>query len=138
LGIHRGFDALKRAGVIDQLPKLIGVQAQACAPIWAVFHAGAAGLEWVQEGDTVADGIQILHPLRGDAILSAVEESGGTMLQVAEEEILPARDELASFGFYLEPTSAVVWAAVKQCLPDLEDPVALVLTGHGLKSNPSS
>jgi threonine synthase len=124
--------------VIDQHPRLIGVQAQACAPIWAVFHSGAAGLEWVQEGETVAEGIRILQPLRGDAILMAVEESGGTMVDVPEEQILPARDELARSGFYVEPTSAVVWAALKQCLPDLEDPVVLILTGHGLKSGPPS
>jgi threonine synthase len=134
LGLYRGFLALREAGLIEALPKLIGVQAQACAPLWMVFHAGSAGLAWIQEGSTLAEGIRILHPLRGDQILKAVDESGGMMLAVIEEEILPARDELASRGFYVEPTSAVVWAGLRQCLPHLEGPVVLVLTGHGLKS----
>jgi threonine synthase len=134
LGLHRGFLALRDAGVIKKLPKLVGVQAQACAPIWAVFTAGAAGLGWIQEGTTVAEGIRILHPLRGDAILAALDESDGLMVAVAEQDILPARDQLACQGLYVEPTSAVVWAALPQCLDQIEDPVVLVLTGHGLKS----
>jgi threonine synthase len=134
LGLYRGFLALREAGLIERLPRLVGVQAQVCAPLWAVFHGGAAGLAWVQEGSTLAEGIRILHPLRGDQILKAVDDCGGMMLAVDEDEILPARDELAGHGFYVEPTSAVVWAGLRQCLPQLEDPVVLVLTGHGLKS----
>ena len=137
LGLYRGFLALREAGVIQEIPKLVGVQAQACAPIWAVFKAGATGLEWVQEGTTVAEGIRILHPLRGDRILEVLDESGGMAIAVEEDEILPARDELAGRGLYVEPTSAVVWAALAQCLPQLNDPVVLVLTGHGLKSSVS-
>lgn len=138
LGLYRGFLALQEAGVIDSIPKLVAVQAQACAPIWSVFKAGATGLEWVQEGTTVAEGIRILHPLRGDRILEAIDESGGMAIAVEEDEILPARDELAGRGLYVEPTSAVVWAALAQCLPQLDDPVVLMLTGHGLKSTPST
>ena len=138
LGLYRGFLALREAGVIEEIPKLVAVQAQACAPIWAVFKAGATGLEWVQEGTTVAEGIRILHPLRGDRILEALDDSGGMVVAVEEDDILPARDELASRGLYVEPTSAVVWAALAQCLPQLDDPVVLVLTGHGLKSAPPS
>ena len=138
LGLYRGFLALRQAGVIAQLPKMVGVQAQACAPIWAVYNAGAAGLGWVREGLTVAEGIRILHPIRGDRILEALDDSGGLMVAVDEGTILPARDELARQGLYVEPTSAVVWAALSQCSEQLEDPVVLVLTGHGLKSAPSA
>ncbi len=135
LGLLRGFHALRDAGVIAKMPRLIGVQALACAPLWAVFTSGAAGLAWVQEGETLAEGIRIVHPVRGDLILAAVELTGGMMIAVEEEDILPARDQLAHHGLYVEPTSAVVWAALDRCLPQLEDPVVLVLTGHGLKSH---
>ncbi len=134
LGAHMGFDALLRAGRIDRRPQLIGVQAQACAPLWAVFTQGASGLGWVRERETIAEGIRILHPLRGDAILTAVEESGGRLLAVEEEEILTGRDRLAQQGFYVEPTSAVVWPALMSCVNELPDPVVLVLTGSGFKS----
>jgi threonine synthase len=54
---------------------------------------------------------------------------------VREADILPSRDELARRGFYVEPTSALVWSALGAMLPDLNDPVAAVLTGSGYKVN---
>jgi hypothetical protein len=56
IGVWRGFQALQAAGVAGPLPQLIGVQARACAPIWAVQHSGSAGLGWIQEGETLAEG----------------------------------------------------------------------------------
>ncbi len=125
------------AGRIDEIPRLVGIQALACAPIWAVYSGGAAALTWVQEGETIAEGIRIIHPVRGDLILQALDETQGLMIAVEEEVILPARDQLARHGLYVEPTSAVVWAALDQCLQELPDPIVAVLTGSGLKSPPT-
>jgi len=133
LGMGRGFQALQRAGVIDALPQLVGVQVRACAPLWAVHHYGPGMLGWVQEGETLAEGVRIRHPLRGDAILALVEQSGGTFVAVDEDDILLGRDELARRGLYVEPTSAIVWAALHETLTDLPDPVVVILTGSGYK-----
>lgn len=138
LGLLRGFGALQTAGQITKVPQMIAVQAAACAPLWALAAYGADGLRFVAEGETVAEGIRVLHPLRGDAVLREVERSGGSFVAAEESDILPARDELAKRGFYVENTSAVVWAALKQLLhrnASLPDPVALVLTGSGLKNS---
>lgn len=134
LALGRGFQAMKQAGTIDELPHLVGVQARACAPLWAVFSYGAAGLGWVTEGDTLAEGVRIKHPIRGDALLQIVAESRGQFIAVDEEAILPGRDELARRGLYVEPTSAIVWSALSQVANQVPDPIAVVLTGSGYKS----
>ena len=134
LGAHLGFQALARQDLIQELPQLLGVQARACAPLWAVHQAGMAGLGWVQEGNTLAEGIRILNPLRGDAVLSAVEGTGGGFEVVDEAEISQGRQALAGRGFFVEPTSAVIWSALRRRLPDLPEPVVAVLTGSGFKS----
>jgi threonine synthase len=134
LGGDLGFKALLAAGEIDQAPMWIGVQARACAPLWAVHTSGAAGLGWIVEGDTMAEGIRIVHPLRGDDVLRAVESSAGRIVAVEEDEISAGRDALSRRGLYVEPTSAVVWAALTRLLDDLPDPVVVVLTGSGYKS----
>ena len=134
LGLSRGFRALREASMIERLPKLVGVQAMACAPLWAVFASGAVGLGWVSEGVTQAEGIRILHPLRGDAVLQAIEESGGWVEAVEEEAISAARNALGARGLYVEPTSAVVWAALEPVLSNTSGSIAFVLTGSGLKS----
>lgn len=130
LGVARGFDALHAAG-LGRPPQLIGVQALACAPFWALSRIGFDALGFVQELPTVAEGIRVRQPLRGDAVLQAVAGSGGQILAVPEEEILPARDQLALRGLYVEPTSAVVWAALRQLPADLPEPWVFVLTGNG-------
>jgi threonine synthase len=134
LAIGRGFRALQAAGRIERLPRLVGVQARACAPLWAVFNYGAAGLGWVTEGPTLAEGVRIKHPLRGDAVLQMVADSGGTFVAVDEEEILPGRDELARRGLYVEPTSAITWSALAAVAGHLPDPIAVILTGSGFKA----
>jgi threonine synthase len=133
LGAWYGFQALKVAGVIEEMPRMIGVQARACAPLWAVHTSGAAGLSWTQEGATIAEGIRILHPQRGDAVLQAVESSGGRFLAVEEDEIVQGRQALGRLGLFVEPTSAVVWPALQASLRELPDPVVVILTGSGLK-----
>lgn len=135
LGLSRGFRALRNAGLIEVLPRLVGVQARACAPIWAVFTSGAVGLGWVSEGMTQAEGIRILQPLRGDAVLKAIDETAGWMEAVDEEQISAARNALGARGLYVEPTSAVVWAALESVLGRTNGAVAMVLTGSGLKSH---
>ncbi|MCK5317207.1 MAG: pyridoxal-phosphate dependent enzyme, partial [Anaerolineales bacterium] len=133
LGLHRGFQALQSADVIDRIPAIVGVQASACAPLWAVFSGGAAGLHKASEGVTVAEGVRIIQPLRGDAVLQAVEESGGQMIAVDEEKILKGRDALARIGLYVEPTAALVVSALEDVLETCAAPIVLVLTGSGFK-----
>ncbi|MFN2149347.1 MAG: pyridoxal-phosphate dependent enzyme [Anaerolineales bacterium] len=134
LGMWRGFQALQRAGWIEEPPRLVGVQALACAPLYAVFTTGATGLGMVREGETLAEGIRILNPLRGDAILKAVADSGGWMEAVDEAAIRTARNALGASGLYVEPTSAVVWAARDAVFERISGEIVMVLTGSGLKS----
>jgi threonine synthase len=134
LGIGRGFDNLKRAGLIDDVPRLIGVQAMACAPLWALQSFGMQGMGFVTEGETLAEGVRVRYPLHGDAVLRAVEGSRGFFVAVDEEVILKGRDELGRRGFYVEATSAIIWDALSQISGKISGPIAVILTGHGLKS----
>jgi threonine synthase len=134
LGAWRGFTALREAGIIEKLPVLVGVQARLCAPLWAISMYGMAGAGWVAEGRTLAEGIRIIHPVRGDAVLQAVAESGGQFLAVDEEQIRSGQESLARLGLFVEPTSAVVWDALDQAAGGLPKPIVVVLTGSGYKS----
>jgi threonine synthase len=137
LGMARGFEALLKAGFISQVPQLLGVQSRACAPLWVVAKYGKDALENVDEGETVAEGIRVRQPLRGEKVLEAIKSSQGLVAAVEEHDIIPARDELASRGFYVEPTSAVVWPALMKNLDEINTPIVIVLTGSGLKYSQS-
>jgi len=133
LGLARGFDALGRIHKKETIPMMIGVQARACAPLWALCSArnDEAGLDTY--GDTLAEGVRVRDPLRGDAVRTAVLTSRGFMCIVEEKHIMPARNALARLGFYVEPTSAIAWAALIQMVDRLPDPIVVILTGSGLK-----
>jgi threonine synthase len=131
--LGKGFHFMKRAGMIAEIPALIGVQAMACAPLWAVSKYGGAGLSLIVEQPTLAEGVKIKAPVRGDAILQLVKASGGEFLVVEEKAIGQGRDELARLGFYLEPTSALIWDAIYQIGDRYRDPIVAILTGSGIK-----
>lgn len=133
VGVARGFENLHNSGVIENMPHLVGVQAMACAPLWAYSRMGRDGLAWVTEGETLAEGIRSKNPVRGDAVLQLLKKHGGEILAVEEHDILAGRNELEKRGFKVEPTSAVIWDALNQGIDRFAGPIAVILTGAGYK-----
>lgn len=132
LGLGRGFQALHAAGMIDSVPQIIGIQVNACAPLWAVFQYGTAGLNWSGEEQSLAEGIRVAQPVRGDAVLQMMADFHGEFCIVEEETIISGMKELARLGFYVEPTSAVVWDILTKD-HSWKEPIVVILTGSGLK-----
>lgn len=133
LGIMRGFQALQRAARIEHQPYYAGVQAAACAPVVAAFQNGLETLQSVEEGQTLAEGVRVRRPVRAQAILRELPPGGGRLLAVQESNLLPAFYELARMGIHVEPTSALVWAALASLSGNVPEPIVLILSGSGLK-----
>jgi len=133
LGLARGFDALCTATHTGKRTKMIGVQGEACSPLTNIFNSNNDQGDTSPGLKTLAEGVQVLDPLRRDAVINAVRMSGGRMCITKEKDIIPGRDALAQLGFYVEPTSAIVWAALEKWISKLPDPVVVILTGSGLK-----
>ncbi len=131
LGIARGFEALLRADKIQKMPMIVGVQASACAPLCALWKNGT--MNDVAESLTIAEGVRTRWPVRAEAVVEITRRSDGRFASVDEAFILSGRDALARLGFYVEPTSALVWRALDESISSLPDPVVVVLTGSGLK-----
>ena len=134
LGLARGFQSLLEAGEIQHSPQLVAVQSKACAHIWVEYSTGKSGSSTMREENTVAEGIRILNPLRAEGVISAIRQSEGEVIAVEEDEILEGLKELGRRGFYVEPTSSVVWPGLLKIWDRLQDPVVVILTGTGLKS----
>lgn len=134
LGCSLGFAELLAAGAIQQAPRLLAVQAAACAPLAEAYEADADVPADVHASPTVAEGIAIARPPRGRQVLAAVRESDGEIISVTDEETLAARAELAAQGLYVEPTAAAAWAGLRKA--DLPAGISVVvpLGGAGLKA----
>jgi threonine synthase len=138
IGIARGFQSLRDAGLIEKMPRLYAAQAANVAPIVHAFEQGLADAPGSAPARTIAEGIAINKPVRAKEILHVVRETGGRAIAVSEEEIIRARNDLARTGVYIEPTSATVIAAVRRLRNQIStDSVTVVtLTGSGLKASP--
>jgi threonine synthase len=81
----------------------------------------------------VASAIRIGNPARWREAVEALDESGGSIRAVSDEQILVAQQWLAATeGVFCEPASAAsVAGALEHGIE--EDGVVFVLTGHGLK-----
>lgn len=113
LGCYLAFEELLAAGLVDRMPALVAVQAAACAPLASAIEAGQEDPVESASSATVAEGIAIAAPPRGRQILDAVRATGGTIVTVTDAQVAGARDELGAAGLFVEPTSAVCWAAVR-------------------------
>ncbi|MGJ3239571.1 MAG: threonine synthase [Anaerolineae bacterium] len=136
LGIARGFRLLREAGLIHQMPKMFAVQSEMIDPVVQGYEQDADTPPRVDErGRTVADGIMVNQPVRGQEVLTTIRETGGGAVRVTEDAILQARQALAKRGLIVEHTSAVTVAGLPQIMTHLGTDARVVccLTGNGLK-----
>lgn len=136
LGAALGFRELLEAGVIGQLPRLFGIQAEACAPLYRAWEQGLDGNPATSRQPTIAEGIAIADPVRGPQVVDAVRNSGGKFLTVSDDEIRASLMDLCAQGIYVEPTSSAATAGAAKVVRGVAHgtTVLSVLTGHGLKA----
>ena len=135
-GLHKGFKDLQAIGWLEQMPRIIGVQAEGSAAIANAFHAGTEEITSVS-AVTLADSISVDLPRDGVRAIRAARQTGGTYIKVTDTEILGAISELGKVGIFSEPAGATAYAglvaACKQDLVNREDQILVINTGSGLK-----
>jgi threonine synthase len=131
---YREYHAAKK---IARLPRMIGFQAEGAAPIFR--------RQVVTQPETVATAIRIGNPANWSSASQAIEESGGAIDVVSDEEILQAQGWLArNEGIFVEPASAAPVAGLRRAItgndqhwPGGQIPegsrIVCTVTGHGLK-----
>jgi threonine synthase len=139
-GIWKGLAEMKSLGVIDRLPRLLGVQAAGIAPIhYALEHnkLSAPG-----NGTTMADSIDVRTPRNWRKAVNALREANGVVVCVSDEQILDAIRLSGKHGVFAEPAAAAALAGVVAALDDKiikpGESVLAMITGSGLKDIRSS
>ena len=129
LGAYRGFRALAEAGWIDDLPRLLAVQAAGYAPV-----ADAREGTDAEAINDLADGIQVRNPVRRDDVEAALDATDGTAIAVSEDAVRTALTALREAGFGVEPTAAVAPAGLRayrdRGIVDADADVVIPLTGR--------
>jgi threonine synthase len=134
----KGFTELYSLGIVDSLPKMVGIQASEASPIAKAFATKKEIVEPVKNPETIATAIRIGNPVNWKRALKAMRESEGTAQTVTDEEIIYAQKLLArTEGIFVEPASAASIAGLKKLIEngeiDKDETIVCVATGHGLK-----
>lgn len=136
--IFKGIKEFYELGLIDRLPKLIGVQTPGCNPIVKAFEQGRKDYDVYEKPNTIASAIAAGDPLDGAKILADIYESKGIATEVNDDFLLSAQQEQArGEGVFAEPSGALAYAAVKKLASEgffkQDDIIVCIATGNGLK-----
>ena len=133
----KGFRELLSLRLIDRMPRISVVQAVGAAP-FAKYYSHSEG-QFIDEPhpQTLASAIKIGAPVSWKKAWRAVNETGGEVLTVTEQEIADAKAIIGRDGIGCEPASATTVAGIRKMRArgfiKAGENVVAVLTGHLLK-----
>jgi len=140
VGMWKAFLELQSLGWLDDsnLPKMISVQSEGCAPVVKAFQSGSENCEFWENAETIAGGIRVPLSLADRLILEILRESDGTAVAVKDVAMIAAQRQLAKQeGIFASPEGAATLAAFNQLLADgtiqSNESVVLFITASGVK-----
>lgn len=137
--IHKGFAELQTVGLVEPgTVRMTGAQAEGCSPVVAAARAGTFDVRPVRP-KTVAKSLAIGDPADGYYALKIVEQTGGALEAVADDEIVEAIQLLArTEGIFAETAGGVTIGVLKKLAQagtiDPDEVVVAYVTGNGLKT----
>ena len=133
-GVWKGLQEMHALGVIDRLPRMLGVQAAGMAPIKLAMESGKLPS---LEGTTIADSINVAVPRNWRRAVQAIVESQGTLVTVSDDSIHAAMRWAGASGVFAEPAAAAavagIHAATSSGAISSTDSALAMITGSGLK-----
>ncbi|MGE5353443.1 MAG: threonine synthase [Acidobacteriota bacterium] len=133
-GIIKGFMDLKFLGLIEEIPRIIGVQAEKSSFIHKAFCENIYDLNYIAE--TAADSISVNVARNAYTAVKDLKNVNGKVVLVSDGEILDAQKMISeSSGIFSEPSSAAAFAGLIKMKDDVseDENTVILLTGHGLK-----
>jgi threonine synthase len=138
--IHKGFGELEKVGLVDthRTPRMIGAQAEGCSPVVQAARAGTYDVQPVRP-NTIAKSLAIGNPADGYYALKIVEETGGALEAVGDDEIVAGIRLLArTEGIFAETAGGVTIGVLKKLVAagkiDADERVVAYITGNGFKT----
>jgi threonine synthase len=134
--IWKGLDELRRLALIERMPRIAVIQADGANPLYTAYTENR-DVEPVPKAETRASAIRIGNPISWRKSLRGIRDSGGTVEQVSDQEILDAKAIVDGAGIGAEPASCASVAGTRKLVASgvikKNDNVCCILTGHLLK-----
>jgi threonine synthase len=114
IAIWKAFQEMTRLGwIAGALPKMIAVQAQNCAPVYASYNDPINWKKSFHPKPSIASGLVVPDPFGMDLIQKVIYESDGEIVVVSDEAIVNGiRDVAKAEGILLSPEGSATWNAL--------------------------
>jgi threonine synthase len=140
IGMWKAFKEMAQMGWLeqDQLPRMVVVQAQGCAPVVQAYKQQAQSCTFWEQAQTIASGLRVPKSFADRLIMQTIYVSQGCAVAVSDQQIQQAWVELAAKeGIFAAPEGAATWAAAKELARSgwiaSGERVVLFNTGSGYK-----
>lgn len=139
IGIYKAFNELKELGWIKgDLPRLVAVQAENCAPIVKAWNEKKQESEFWPDSTTIAFGINVPKAIGDFLVLEALYNTNGCAIAVEENKIVNEQKKVAQLeGSFICPEGAATFLAARRLREEgwiKEDETVVALnTGLGVK-----
>jgi threonine synthase len=136
-GLWKGLKDLVALGLVEKMPRLMGVQAEGSAVLHTAWRKGTEEIEPIVP-HTLADSISVGIPRDRLKALRAVRETDGEYIAVSDDEILEAMRVLArGAAVFGEPAGVTGFAGLQKMVREgriyPEERIVVLVTGNGLK-----
>jgi threonine synthase len=137
--MYKAFLELKELGWVEgDLPRLIAVQAEGCAPLVKAFHAGQKESEFFHGAHTFANGLRVPKSFGDFMVLEAINATGGYAVSVSDEEIHNSIELVSKLeGVFLGCEAVAVVPGLRKLLEqgvlNSDNRVVVLGTGSSLK-----
>ncbi len=135
--IWKGFNEFADMGLIEpRFPKMIGVQAEGCAPVANAWREGTRDVQAIKP-KSLAKSLAIGNPADGRFVIDVAKESGGAVISIREDEIVQGIELLArTEGIFAETAAGVVISGLNQIAREVdpEETIVAYITGNGFKT----
>ncbi|MFC7321570.1 threonine synthase [Halobacillus campisalis] len=141
IGIYKALQELKELGWIEsdeQMPRLVAVQSEGCAPIVEAWEQGLHESSFWENSETIAFGINVPKAIGDFLVLDALYETNGCAIAVDDDSLLQEQQRTAELeGAFVCPEGAASFLAARKLREKdwiKEDEQVVVLnTGAGIK-----
>lgn len=134
-GIYKAFKELQFLGLVDKLPKFVGVQIKDASPLKVAFEQKKDFVSLKNIPDSIAEGIIAQESYSSPKVILALQDTQGEIVEVNDREIKEALKEITKTESLIpEPTSVVVYCAAKKLRVDKESKIVLVQSAGGIKN----
>lgn len=136
LGFINGLEHLMECGIIHEFPTIVACQTQQVSPLYHKLK----NLPYIppEKITSIADALVSINPPLLGLMVKKMRNMAGEAEVLDDTQIYKSFVELAKNGFFVEPSSAVAYAAYKKHIENgkvsKNENAVVILTGIGLKT----